>query len=297
MKRIILFLLIVSLLALCMGNALAETDVTGKWYLTDVTIGDFTLASGAVKLKMEVEFSYKTIAYIVINNDGNGENLQGRWTADQETVHVALYNGGSMDFSIGTDILTLDNDGLIMIFRREKPTFVFPMLRMADYETEFFGVWKAEYFIDADNGGYMYPVSMAKESGLDTWVLNVSPGKAVIISSDFQEEYATEYNVGHLELENERGILYLTDVGDINYAFPGGSLFVGFKKCASRVSGDVTGDGAVDIMDVIRLLKYVSRWDVEVVEANADVTGDGVIDIMDVIRLLKAVSGWEVELV
>jgi len=63
-----------------------------------------------------------------------------------------------------------------------------------------------------------------------------------------------------------------------------------------RLPGDVTGDGKVDIMDVIRLLKKVSEWKVDIVEKNADVTGDGKIDIMDVIRLLKAVSGWKVEL-
>jgi len=63
-----------------------------------------------------------------------------------------------------------------------------------------------------------------------------------------------------------------------------------------RMPGDVTGDGKVDIMDVIRLLKKVSGWSVSIVEKNADVTGDGNINIMDVIRLLKAVSGWEVEL-
>jgi len=62
--------------------------------------------------------------------------------------------------------------------------------------------------------------------------------------------------------------------------------------------GNVTGDeqGTIDIMDVIRLLKYVSGWDVSIVEENADVNGDGKTNIMDVIRLLKYVSGWNVEL-
>jgi len=60
--------------------------------------------------------------------------------------------------------------------------------------------------------------------------------------------------------------------------------------------GDITGDGGVNIMDVIRLLKYVSGWSVNICEENADVTGDGDINIMDVIRLLKAVSGWDVQL-
>ena len=60
--------------------------------------------------------------------------------------------------------------------------------------------------------------------------------------------------------------------------------------------GDVTGDGEVNIMDVIRLLKAVSGWAVEINKDAADVTGDGETTIMDVIRLLKYVSGWEVRL-
>jgi len=60
--------------------------------------------------------------------------------------------------------------------------------------------------------------------------------------------------------------------------------------------GDVTGDGTVDIMDVIRLLKHVSGWDVKIVTENSEVTGDNDINIMDVIRLLKYVSGWSVNL-
>ena len=60
--------------------------------------------------------------------------------------------------------------------------------------------------------------------------------------------------------------------------------------------GDVTGDGKIDIMDVIRLLKHVSGWQVEINAPACDVTGDGNTDIMDVIRLLKFVSGWQVKL-
>jgi len=60
--------------------------------------------------------------------------------------------------------------------------------------------------------------------------------------------------------------------------------------------GDVNGDGEVNIMDVIRLLKFVSGWDVGIEKNASDVTGDGEVSIMDVIRLLKYVSGWKVEL-
>ena len=65
----------------------------------------------------------------------------------------------------------------------------------------------------------------------------------------------------------------------------------------ARVPGDVTGDGKVNLSDVVRLLKYVSKWDVTINEANSDVTGDGKINLSDVVRLLKYVSNWDVSLV
>ena len=58
--------------------------------------------------------------------------------------------------------------------------------------------------------------------------------------------------------------------------------------------GDISGNGKVDIMDVIRLQKIVSGWvDGEVDVALCDLTGNGRVDIMDVIRLQKIVSGWD----
>ncbi len=61
------------------------------------------------------------------------------------------------------------------------------------------------------------------------------------------------------------------------------------------IEGDVTGDSLVNIMDVLRLAKYVAGWDVDVDESAIDTTGDGFINIMDVLRLAKYVAGWDVD--
>ena len=67
-------------------------------------------------------------------------------------------------------------------------------------------------------------------------------------------------------------------------------------KLSARIPGDVTGDGKVNLSDVVRLLKYVSKWDVTINAANSDVTGDGKVTLSDVVRLLKYVSKWDVTL-
>lgn len=60
--------------------------------------------------------------------------------------------------------------------------------------------------------------------------------------------------------------------------------------------GDVTGDGIINRMDLLRLGKYFAGWDVEIDEAAADVTGDGKVNRMDLLRLGKYFAGWEVQL-
>ncbi|MBR6185534.1 MAG: ADP-ribosylglycohydrolase family protein [Clostridia bacterium] len=68
------------------------------------------------------------------------------------------------------------------------------------------------------------------------------------------------------------------------------------QQAGVGIPGDVTGDGKVDIMDVIRLQKHISGWPGDVDEARCDTTGDGIVNVMDVIRLQKHISGWNVQL-
>lgn len=60
--------------------------------------------------------------------------------------------------------------------------------------------------------------------------------------------------------------------------------------------GDVTGDGVINGMDLLRLGKYLAGWDVEIDKDGADVTGDGKVNGMDLLRLGKYFAGWDVVL-
>ncbi len=66
-------------------------------------------------------------------------------------------------------------------------------------------------------------------------------------------------------------------------------------NCYAALFGDVTADGQTDILDVLRLAKYVAGWDVECNEEIADTNGDGNVNIMDVLRLAKYVAGWDLD--
>ena len=63
-----------------------------------------------------------------------------------------------------------------------------------------------------------------------------------------------------------------------------------------RIPGDVTGDGNVNVMDLIRLRKHLAGDSVDIDLSNADVTGDGNVNVMDLIRLRKYLAGDDVDL-
>lgn len=60
----------------------------------------------------------------------------------------------------------------------------------------------------------------------------------------------------------------------------------------SNIAGDANGDGGVDILDVIRLVRALARADVKI---YGDVTGDGVLDEQDLVRLMRYLVGDDVE--
>ena len=77
---------------------------------------------------------------------------------------------------------------------------------------------------------------------------------------------------------------------------------VGIKFTNGRITiedvifGDVNRDGAVNGLDVLRLGKYLTGWNVEVDLAAADVNGDGEVNGLDQLRLAKYCAGWPVSL-
>lgn len=51
--------------------------------------------------------------------------------------------------------------------------------------------------------------------------------------------------------------------------------------------GDVTNDGDVTLLDVIRLMRYIAYEDVKINSVNADMNGDGNINIIDVLLIIN----------
>ena len=78
------------------------------------------------------------------------------------------------------------------------------------------------------------------------------------------------------------------------YANNNGFTFIPLDE--KRISGDATGDGKVNIADVIRIQQKLAGWKVTIDESASDVTGDGKVNIADVIRIQQKLAGWKVTL-
>ena len=68
------------------------------------------------------------------------------------------------------------------------------------------------------------------------------------------------------------------------------------QTSGDRLPGDVNGDGEVDSVDSLIVLKYSVGQDVTIILENADVNADGEIDSIDSLMILKYSVGQDVVL-
>lgn len=78
---------------------------------------------------------------------------------------------------------------------------------------------------------------------------------------------------------------------DVNFAIVSGKISV-----TKYTPGDINGDGAVNVKDLTRLMRYINHEDVEVVTAALDVNGDGSVNVKDLTRLMRYINHEDVEI-
>ena len=106
----------------------------------------------------------------------------------------------------------------------------------------------------------------------------------------------TDYTIAYSNNTN-KGTATITITAKGNYTGTVKKTFtITAESGAARTPGDATGDGKVNIADVIRIQQKLAGWKVTLNESNADVTGDGKVNISDVIRIQQKLAGWKVTL-
>ena len=174
MKKLVSLVLAVMMVCMLIP-AMAEEDVTGDWYLTDV--GGMNPAD--MGLTMVVTLNADGTATGKMEMAGETENQEGNWTIEGETVTVTL-NDQPQEFTLADGTLQADMGGGMMgTFSREAAEAsavefaeVNPNAQAEDFE----GNWKATYMSAM---GMNLPVESAVTMGQmdEIPVLSVENGK------------------------------------------------------------------------------------------------------------------------
>ena len=69
------------------------------------------------------------------------------------------------------------------------------------------------------------------------------------------------------------------------------SMVSGRVTVSSLIAGDVNGDGQVNLLDLVRLRKYIMHDTSDINSGNADITGDGKGSSADLVRMRKYLAG------
>ena len=69
-----------------------------------------------------------------------------------------------------------------------------------------------------------------------------------------------------------------------------------YTKDEDKLSGDIDGNGKVNLQDSALLRRYLAGWDVTIDENAADVDGNGKVNLQDSALLRRYLAGWDVTL-
>ena len=156
---------------------------------------------------------------------------------------------------------------------------------------------------DAAGTSAQAPARFTLAFRLPGWVGDESAAAAAITATGESESGADSSRVtreirdGYLYLTGEwrdgDTVTFTVTVQSRNYADATCTVTV---RLVSYVPGDCNGDGKVTKADLLRLQKYLAKWDVEIDKAAADCNGDGKVTKADLLRLQKYLAGWDVKL-
>lgn len=115
-------------------------------------------------------------------------------------------------------------------------------------------------------------------------------GDNVTVSAEPDEGYLFDLWVP----EGLEGLDFKTST--LNFKMPGNRVSLTARFLSDALVADYTGDGKIDILDLIRLKKYVLGENVDLNGRSGDTNGDGDINGLDLVHLLRYLLGEAVEL-
>ena len=139
----------------------------------------------------------------------------------------------------------------------------------------------------------------AEDAGLTGWTVGIGGGEAAVWDSDKDDVVNGTILTLTFKALGEAGSTAQVTLTELS-AIKADETEVGFTatsgtiKINDRVPGDVTGDGKVNLTDLVRMRKYLAGMDVVFDVDAGDVTGDGKVGLADLVRLRKYLAGMDV---
>ena len=202
MKKLISLVLILCM-ACMLVPAMAEDDITGDWYLTQMDMNGTKIDIAGTGMVMNFSFSADGTVKEYLEIMGEKQEMEGTWTLDGNTVTLTA-NGQSQTLTYADGVLTIESDGQTGILTREAPVAPEkPGVVAADSEEAFFGTWK---LVAADMMGIYMTVDQIP--GYDG-TITIEAGKVVseMAMGEGQEmqksEAATTFADGKLTMKFE----------------------------------------------------------------------------------------------
>lgn len=198
MKKLVSILVILCM-TLAMIPALAEEEITGEWYLSEIVVGDQSVNPSILGMGMAIVLDEDGVAAVVTVNEGEEEpeTQIGTWELTDDGVAVTI-DEDTLVLVPADDTLvaaTDEEDGSAMVFTREAPEdVVLPETIPAESEEDFFGDWMLNTLVIDDTAipAALFGLEMA---------MTIDEGAIAIVSSTEPDEvaaYVTTFEDGAL---------------------------------------------------------------------------------------------------
>ena len=139
-------------------------------------------------------------------------------------------------------------------------------------------------FVDASDGDYSNKV-------LISWASSVGTDQYKIYRDGSWMGFVTPDVLEYTDIIPELGILYEYCIAAINEC--GSSEWTCDTGFSSPPQGDVNGDGAIDVLDVVIVIGIIIENHIPTDDelSAADINGDGIVDILDIVLLVNTIVG------
>ncbi len=124
--------------------------------------------------------------------------------------------------------------------------------------------------------------------------VEVQPEYPVTISIPIPEDSEGAYEVWHIADDGSAQKMVSMVSGDVILFNTDHFSYYAVVQLGSRLSGDVNGDGKVNMLDSTILRRYLAGWEnVNINASNADVSGDGKVNMLDSTILRRYLANWD----